>query len=186
MLLQLLKSVKHLPKVSGCGRTFQNPHSSAEIMNIPQNRKGGHSGKRQLSKTGATLKNEENARKFKRCKTEESLKNVPLEGPSKRQEPCALDDNELQKRFHVRQENLRRKNLSSTTQVFRMLCDSFEKSRNPEKATAMSKYLRSQFEFFGIQSPQRREISKPVSRFCIEPSCDNKEKVIFQFCSDPV
>ncbi|GFR97930.1 DNA alkylation repair protein [Elysia marginata] len=81
---------------------------------------------------------------------------------NKKDGPAALDDEELLKRFSIRKEQLKRSLVAGSTQVFRKLCDSFERSRDSTKADAMSKYLRFKFEFFGIQTPQRREIYKPL------------------------
>ncbi|GFO48691.1 DNA alkylation repair protein [Plakobranchus ocellatus] len=79
---------------------------------------------------------------------------------SKEQE--VLSKEELMQRFTVRQKNLRQNNIIGSTSVFKKLCDSFETSRDPERGQAMCKYMRNKFEFFGIQAPRRREISKPL------------------------
>lgn len=38
--------------------------------------------------------------------------------------------------------------------------ESFRMAANPEKAAAMSKYMRDQFPFLGIQTPERKKLSK--------------------------
>ncbi len=44
------------------------------------------------------------------------------------------------------------------------LINSFESSANTEVAPQMEKYMRNQFRFFGIKSPERREIYKDFKR----------------------
>ncbi len=41
------------------------------------------------------------------------------------------------------------------------LTSEFENAANPSKAIDQKRYMRDQFEFFGLTSPQRREIVKP-------------------------
>ena len=47
----------------------------------------------------------------------------------------------------------------------RPLVSLFEQNRDPSDAVAMAKYMRDQFEFLGIKSPQRRELA---TRFILE------------------
>ena len=38
-----------------------------------------------------------------------------------------------------------------------------QKAGNPTDSQAMKKYMRNQFEFFGVKTPQRRDIMKQVT-----------------------
>jgi len=40
------------------------------------------------------------------------------------------------------------------------LAESFEKNRNPEDAAAQKRYMKGQFEFYGIRTPVRKELVK--------------------------
>jgi 3-methyladenine DNA glycosylase AlkD len=45
--------------------------------------------------------------------------------------------------------------------MFDAIIKTFSAHANPSLAKEMKAYLRNQFEFFGIKTPKRREISKP-------------------------
>ena len=40
------------------------------------------------------------------------------------------------------------------------LLHGFEKGRNPENAFWMKKYMKDQFEFYGVKTPERRAMMK--------------------------
>lgn len=40
----------------------------------------------------------------------------------------------------------------------------FEKHRNLDNASHMAKYMRNQFDFYGIKTPERRSIYKDIIR----------------------
>lgn len=48
--------------------------------------------------------------------------------------------------------------MTTTPHYLLPLVDSFEKNANPEIAVQMKQYMRNQFDFFGIKSPERKEI----------------------------
>lgn len=45
--------------------------------------------------------------------------------------------------------------------IIQRLSKAFHEKHNPEKAEAMSKYMRNKFPFVGVQKPERTEITKP-------------------------
>jgi len=61
----------------------------------------------------------------------------------------------------------------------------FERNANSEKAYHMKKYMKDQSEFFGIQSPLRREITKPFLRNENLPPISSIEKITKQLWSLP-
>lgn len=50
--------------------------------------------------------------------------------------------------------------------MYRKVIDSFQNAANPELAVPMKAYMKNQFEFFGIKSPQRAELSRPLYAEC--------------------
>lgn len=46
--------------------------------------------------------------------------------------------------------------------IVEALSDAYEKEKRPADAAAMSKYMRDQFTFYGLKSPQRRDIDKQI------------------------
>lgn len=54
----------------------------------------------------------------------------------------------------------------------------FEKNANPEKAVWMEKYLKNQFSFFGLSSPQRIEVQKNFIKTYGMPDTEIIEDVI--------
>ena len=150
-------------------KTYGQPHIYFSMNNSRKRR--GKSLQTKATNGGCASATVDDFPKSKRLRKDAKSKDlIQQDGPvgldtvsSKTQAPCSMNEEELLKRFSVRREYLRKNNIASSTHVFRKLCDSFETSRDPAKATAMSKYLRFQFEFLGIQTPQRRELCKPVS-----------------------
>lgn len=55
---------------------------------------------------------------------------------------------------------------------FEELLTAFEKAANPDRAEQMSAYMRHQFQFYGIPTPERRQLYKPII------SIDKKSKSI--------
>ena len=43
---------------------------------------------------------------------------------------------------------------------YALIKESFENNANPENAIAMSKYMKNKFVFYGIPSPERKELYK--------------------------
>ena len=41
---------------------------------------------------------------------------------------------------------------------YALIKESFENNANPENAIAMSKYMKNKFVFYGIPSPERKEL----------------------------
>lgn len=56
----------------------------------------------------------------------------------------------------------------------------FEEHRDPATAAAMKKYMKGQFDYFGIKSPLRRAVSGDYTRTAGYPGTDDFELVIFQ------
>ncbi|XP_059165606.1 uncharacterized protein LOC131948107 [Physella acuta] len=72
-----------------------------------------------------------------------------------------LDENFLLDIYHKRLRTLKgMMGFTEDIQVFHTLCDRFEKLRDTTKAVGMCKYMRNQFEYFGIPTPQRRDVYK--------------------------
>jgi 3-methyladenine DNA glycosylase AlkD len=61
----------------------------------------------------------------------------------------------------------------------------FEQNKNPSNALPMKKYMKDRFEFFGIKSPLRKEISKPFLRKEALPEKDALEEVVKLLWSVP-
>lgn len=61
------------------------------------------------------------------------------------------------------------------------LVESFERSANPDIATQMEKYMRNHFQFYGVKSPERKEIYRDFKKENgIIP--DENKKDIVQWC----
>ena len=58
------------------------------------------------------------------------------------------------------------------------LIDSYRKNADPEKAKAMSKYMRNQFEYFGIKTPERRELQKAFFVEFGPPPFDGMDQIV--------
>lgn len=54
----------------------------------------------------------------------------------------------------------------------------FQKNSNPEYALAQKKYMKGKFEYFGLRSPERREIAKSFLRNHGQPGEDHFEEII--------
>ncbi|KAH9523065.1 hypothetical protein Btru_065652 [Bulinus truncatus] len=52
--------------------------------------------------------------------------------------------------------------LDSVLHIFDTLCSRFKSNQNTLKAVEMSKYMRNQFKFFGIQTPERRALYRDL------------------------
>lgn len=50
--------------------------------------------------------------------------------------------------------------MTSYPKYLNILIDAFEKNADPDNAVKMEKYMRNKFEFYGINSPSRKEIYK--------------------------
>jgi len=64
------------------------------------------------------------------------------------------------------------------TEIIHQLRQSLEFRGNPESAWAMSKYMKNQFPFFGIKSPQLAEIIQSFLRTHGLPQPDILPKVV--------
>lgn len=58
------------------------------------------------------------------------------------------------------------KQTSSIDHLITIILDIFTDSQNSELAKAMKAYLKNKFEFFGIKTPERRAICKPILIEC--------------------
>ena len=65
------------------------------------------------------------------------------------------------------------------------LIELFEQNANPETAAPMKKYMRNQFEFLGIKTPQRRELVKTFIAEQSLPPMDNLGEIIRQLWELP-
>lgn len=45
---------------------------------------------------------------------------------------------------------------------FNLVKELFENAQNPENASAMSVYMKNKFDFYGIPSPERKELYKDL------------------------
>ncbi|NQU35659.1 MAG: DNA alkylation repair protein [Bacteroidetes bacterium] len=54
--------------------------------------------------------------------------------------------------------------MTTTPHYLLPLVESFEKNANPEIAVQMKQYMRNQFDFYGIKSPERKEIYKEFKK----------------------
>lgn len=61
----------------------------------------------------------------------------------------------------------------------------FEKHRNQNNATQMKAYLKDKFEFIGIKSPERRDLSQPFWTKATLPKIDELWPAIWQFWEQP-
>ncbi|CAL1535692.1 unnamed protein product [Lymnaea stagnalis] len=83
-------------------------------------------------------------------------KNISINGQ------LSLSYDELYNLYTKRLENLKGRVDNKEIHIFRILCDRFESARHTDKAAAMSKYMRNQFEYFGIPTPERRALYKDL------------------------
>ena len=79
--------------------------------------------------------------------------------------------------------------------IIQKLSIAFKEKYNPEKAEGMSKYMRNKFPFFGIQKPERAELTKPFFKqllaeknvdfsSLIKTLWDKEERDYQYFCMD--
>lgn len=66
------------------------------------------------------------------------------------------------------------KHLFSLKMMLVNIKKAFEENRNDENAGPMKAYMKNQFKFLGIKSPERRELSKP---FLTKTSLPHKEQI---------
>lgn len=57
----------------------------------------------------------------------------------------------------------------SVSKLLQNVQETLVKNSNPKNATAMKKYMRDQFEFLGIKSPDRRSITKEILKEKLGP-----------------
>jgi len=65
------------------------------------------------------------------------------------------------------------------------LSQAFEKSRNEENAFFMKKYMKGQYEYFGIKSPERREIMRDFLQNYGLPDVQETNKITKEFWQLP-
>lgn len=65
------------------------------------------------------------------------------------------------------------------------LSNALEKHRNPDNAFHMKKYMRDQYDFFGIKAPLQREITKPSFAKSALPEYKNIYMIVKTFWSKP-
>lgn len=51
-------------------------------------------------------------------------------------------------------------------EIFSLVLESYQENANPDLAIGMKAYLKNKFEHFGIKTPVRREICKPILAAC--------------------
>lgn len=61
----------------------------------------------------------------------------------------------------------------------------FEAKKNPEKAKPMKKYMKDLFEFYGIPSPERKEIYRTFFRDSGLPPIEELEEIIMELWAQP-
>jgi 3-methyladenine DNA glycosylase AlkD len=61
----------------------------------------------------------------------------------------------------------------------------FSQNSNSDNAFYMKKYLKNQFEFYGIKAPLRRDIAKPFLKKENLPSANEIEHIIFELWNEP-
>lgn len=61
----------------------------------------------------------------------------------------------------------------------------FKLHEDPLLAKSMSKYMRNKFEYFGINSPTRKEISKPLLARTFIPEADKIPEIIMELWNQP-
>ena len=77
----------------------------------------------------------------------------------------------LQRELPVARKNPKRKDpttggpetQSMAKEILATALKEYSKNANKEKAIQMKRYMRDQYEFFGIQTPLRKELDKKVS-----------------------
>jgi len=72
--------------------------------------------------------------------------------------------------------------LSNYTQ---QVLEVFKLHEDPSLAISMSKYMRNKFEYFGINSPTRKEISKPLLAHTFIPEADKIPGIIMELWNQP-
>ncbi|SDW50798.1 DNA-7-methylguanine glycosylase [Lutibacter oricola] len=61
----------------------------------------------------------------------------------------------------------------------------FQKNENPKVAKQQKSYLRDQFEFYGLKSPERREVQKPFLIKAYLPKKEELESLVKELWSKP-
>ncbi|KAK6999477.1 hypothetical protein BgiMline_009124 [Biomphalaria glabrata] len=71
--------------------------------------------------------------------------------------------NEVNKNQSIMEQTItENKSSHNVLYIFNTLSNRLNSHRNPSKALSMSKYMRNQFEFFGLQAPERRALYKDL------------------------
>lgn len=71
------------------------------------------------------------------------------------------------------------------TSYIKSLEDLFSQSANPDNAFYMKKYMKDKFEYFGIQSKTRHEITKPFLKKDTLPTIENLDVLIRELWAKP-
>jgi 3-methyladenine DNA glycosylase AlkD len=71
------------------------------------------------------------------------------------------------------------------TEYTKKLIKLLKQNSNPNNAAPMKKYMRNMFEYFGIKTPQRRELLKKFINENGLPEMKELEKVLFELFSEP-
>lgn len=73
----------------------------------------------------------------------------------------------------------------TTADYISSLSSVFEKHQNPKDAVPMKKYMKNLFEYWGIKTQQRREISKPFIKKDSLPMYKDLEKIVKELYRKP-
>lgn len=71
------------------------------------------------------------------------------------------------------------------TSYIKSLEDLFSQSANPDNAFYMKKYMKDKFEYFGIQTRPRRELTKPFLKKDTLPTIENLDVLIRELWAKP-
>lgn len=71
------------------------------------------------------------------------------------------------------------------TSYIKSLEDLFSQSANPDNAFYMKKYMKDKFEYFGIQTRPRRELTKPFLKKDTLPTIENLDVLIKELWAKP-
>lgn len=61
----------------------------------------------------------------------------------------------------------------------------FESHKNAEQASQMKAYMKDNFDYLGIKSPERKQLQSDIIKFCGLPSTDTIEQVVIGLWSLP-
>ena len=71
------------------------------------------------------------------------------------------------------------------TNYTQQVLDVFKLHEDPSLAGSMSKYMRNKFEYFGINSPTRKEISKPLLSRKYTPDLEKIPDIVMELWNEP-